>query len=50
MGQYLLYSQGMYIAGIPVGLLVDSKGPRPGVLLGGLSLGSGYLILQRGTP
>lgn len=50
MGQYLCHFQGMYIAGIPVGFLVDSKGPRPGVLLGGLSLGLGYLILQRGTP
>ena len=39
----------MYIAGIPVGLLVDAKGPRPGVLLGGLLLGTGYLILYRGT-
>lgn len=41
--------QGMYAAGIPVGLLVDAKGPRPGVMLGGLLLGMGYLILHRGT-
>lgn len=40
--------QGMYVAGIPVGLLVDLKGPRPGVLLGGLLLGVGYLILHKG--
>ncbi|MCJ1429404.1 hypothetical protein MMC29_007318 [Sticta canariensis] len=38
---------GMYIAGIPVGLLVDSKGPRPWVLMGGLALGGGYFMLHR---
>lgn len=38
---------GMYGAGIFVGLLVDTKGPRPGVLLGGLLLGTGNLILHR---
>lgn len=39
----------MYAAGIPVGLLVDSRGPRPLVLLGGLGLGIGYLLLHRGA-
>lgn len=39
----------MYAAGIPVGLLVDSKGPRPGVLMGGLALGGGYFMLHRGA-
>lgn len=39
---------GMYASGIPVGLLVDSKGPRPGVFLGSLALGSGYYALHRG--
>ena len=40
---------GMYASGIPVGLLVDSKGPRPGVLMGSTLLGSGYFSLHRGT-
>ena len=40
---------GMYTAGIPVGLLVDAKGPRPGVLFGALSMGTGYYLLHRGT-
>ena len=38
----------MYGAGVLVGLLVDTKGPRPGVLLGGLLLGVGNLVLHRG--
>ena len=39
---------GMYTAGIPVGLLVDNKGPRPGALFGALSLGVGYFSIYRG--
>ena len=38
----------MYIAGIPVGMLVDSKGPRPTVLGGSVILGLGYFFLYRG--
>ena len=38
----------MYACGIPVGLLVDAKGPRPGVLLGSLGLGGGYFALYKG--
>ena len=38
----------MYIAGIPVGLLVDNKGPRPGVLLGSVLLGVGYFFQYKG--
>ncbi|KAI4095776.1 MAG: hypothetical protein LQ339_007139 [Xanthoria mediterranea] len=38
---------GMYVGGIPVGILVDSKGPKPGVVLGGSLLGSGYFALHR---
>ena len=38
----------MYMAGIPVGLLVDNKGPRPGALLGCVSLGTGYFSMYRG--
>ena len=40
----------MYIAGIPVGLLVDNKGPRPGALFGSLSVGAGYFSMYRGMP
>ncbi len=38
----------MYTAGIPLGLLVDSRGPRPGVLLGAVFLGIGYFSMYRG--
>lgn len=38
---------GMYASGIPVGLLVDNKGPRPSVLLGGICLGLGYFPISR---
>lgn len=38
----------MYAAGIPVGLLVDAKGPRPGVLLGSITMGAGYLGVHQG--
>ena len=38
----------MYAAGIPIGLLVDTKGPRPGALFGAVSLGAGYFSLYRG--
>ncbi|KZF23431.1 MFS transporter [Xylona heveae TC161] len=37
---------GMYGFGIPVGLLVDRKGPRPGVILGSLLLLVGYLPMH----
>ncbi len=39
----------MYVAGIPVGLLVDSKGPFPGALLGAMSLGTGYFAIYKGV-
>ncbi|EEH05885.1 conserved hypothetical protein [Histoplasma capsulatum G186AR] len=38
---------GMYASGIPVGLLIDSKGPRPGMLLGIVALGAGYFPMHR---
>ncbi|KAI9886668.1 MAG: hypothetical protein M1823_001511 [Watsoniomyces obsoletus] len=38
---------GMYGAGIPVGILVDAKGPRPAVLLGAVTLGLGYFLINR---
>ena len=40
---------GMYGGGIPVGMLVDAKGPTPGVILGGSLLGSGYFAMHRGV-
>lgn len=38
----------MYASGIPLGMMVDSKGPKPGVFLGSLALGTGYFGLHRG--
>ncbi|KAH6659728.1 major facilitator superfamily domain-containing protein [Truncatella angustata] len=37
---------GMYSMGVPVGMLVDGKGPRPAVMLGSLLLGIGYWPLH----
>ena len=39
----------MYASGIPIGLLVDAKGPRPGVYLGCAMLGIGYFALYSGS-
>ncbi|KAK4157256.1 major facilitator superfamily domain-containing protein [Chaetomidium leptoderma] len=36
-------NMGMYSLGIPVGLFVDTRGPRPAVIAGALSLGIGYV-------
>ncbi|KAF8423119.1 major facilitator superfamily domain-containing protein [Tirmania nivea] len=33
---------GMYLSGIPAGMLVDSKGPRPAIMIGAVSLFVGY--------
>ncbi|KFY46487.1 hypothetical protein V494_00445 [Pseudogymnoascus sp. VKM F-4513 (FW-928)] len=38
---------GMYAMGIPVGIFVDNKGPRPAVLAGALLLGVGYFPLRQ---
>ncbi|KAI4096322.1 MAG: hypothetical protein LQ344_001148 [Seirophora lacunosa] len=38
---------GMYIGGVPVGMLVDRKGPRPGVLMGGGLMTVGYFSIHR---
>ena len=38
----------MYTAGVPIGVLVDTKGPRPGALFGAVLLGMGYFSLYRG--
>lgn len=39
---------GMYIPAILVGIVVDSKGPRLGVAIGGVLLGIGYFALYTG--
>ncbi|KAL2173861.1 major facilitator superfamily domain-containing protein [Thermothelomyces heterothallicus CBS 202.75] len=36
-------NMGMYSMGVPVGLFVDHRGPRPAVLAGALCLGIGYV-------
>lgn len=38
---------GMYACGLPVGILVDKKGPRPAVLLGSIMLAVGYFPLYQ---
>ncbi|KAI9696840.1 MAG: hypothetical protein M1836_005202 [Candelina mexicana] len=38
---------GMYGSGIPIGMLVDAKGPRPGALIGALCLGLGYYPIHK---
>lgn len=40
-------NMGMYASGIPLGYLVDSRGPHPGVLLGSIALGTGYFPIKR---
>jgi hypothetical protein len=37
----------MYSLGIPVGMMVDSKGPRSVVIMGALFLGAGYFPLHQ---
>ncbi|KAK2067792.1 hypothetical protein P8C59_001499 [Phyllachora maydis] len=34
---------GMYSLGVPIGMFVDQRGPRPAVLVGSLLLGAGYI-------
>lgn len=38
----------MYASGIPVGLLVDAKGPHPGAWIATVALGLGYFPIHRG--
>lgn len=38
---------GMYSMGVPVGIFVDSKGPRPAVIVGSILLGLGYYPLHQ---
>ncbi|KAK3944785.1 MFS general substrate transporter [Diplogelasinospora grovesii] len=37
---------GMYSMGVPIGLFVDHRGPRPAVIMGSLLLGLGYFPFQ----
>lgn len=37
----------MYLVGVPIGMFVDSRGPRPAVFVGAFLLGLGYLPLER---
>ncbi|KAK6080980.1 major facilitator superfamily transporter [Seiridium cupressi] len=37
---------GMYSMGVPVGILVDNRGPRPAVIFGSILLGIGYWPLH----
>ncbi|UNI22090.1 hypothetical protein JDV02_008012 [Purpureocillium takamizusanense] len=38
---------GMYTLGVPVGIGVDHRGPRPFVLAGAILLGAGYFLLHQ---
>ncbi|KAF2089344.1 MFS general substrate transporter [Saccharata proteae CBS 121410] len=38
---------GMYASGIPVGLLVDKRGPRPAAFLGSVCVAAGYFPLRK---
>lgn len=37
----------MYACGLPIGIFVDRKGPRPAVLLGSIMLALGYFPLYQ---
>ena len=39
---------GMYASGIPVGMLIDARGPRWGVALGTVLFGAGYYPIAKG--
>lgn len=39
----------MYAGGIPVGILIDHKGPRWGLLLGAILLAAGYYPIKLGS-
>jgi len=38
----------MYLSGIPAGMLVDSKGPRPAIMIGAVSMFVGYYPIYLG--
>jgi len=41
---------GMYASGIPLGMLIDTRGPRWGVALGIILFGAGYYPIAKGRP
>ena len=47
--QGTLANLGMYATGIPMGMLIDARGPRVAVVIGALALGIGYYPIHRGT-
>ena len=38
---------GMYSMGVPIGMVIDSKGPRPAVIAGAILLGLGYYPIKQ---
>lgn len=38
----------MYASGIPIGLLIDTKGPRLALLIGAATIGGGYYPIHIG--
>jgi hypothetical protein len=41
-------NMGVYATAIPAGFLIDSRGPRPAVLIGSVALAAGYLPIHQG--
>jgi hypothetical protein len=39
---------GMYASGIPLGLMIDARGPRIALLIGAAALGGGYYPIHKG--
>lgn len=37
---------GMYASGIPLGYMIDHKGPKPGVVVGCIALGAGFYPIK----
>jgi hypothetical protein len=40
---------GMYASGIPMGYLVDTKGPQLAIIVGAAALGAGYYPIYFGS-
>ncbi len=38
---------GMYSMGVPIGMVIDARGPRPGVIVGSILLGLGYFPIKQ---
>ena len=37
---------GMYASGIPLGYMIDHRGPRPGIMIGCIALGAGFYPIK----